>query len=179
MPTKPNLLIGALAGLMVSAPLIALNSLGSAIAGLPFMPFDFFPVVRDLLPGGLLTFGIDTMVNLILALNLGRLDESAKLAEQAMAVQMLLGVGVVAGVIFFAVMNRSKTRGAMMPGLTVGLVFGVVMALISARWGLSSVTGQPFLDGIWLIVLFMLWGLSLGWIYQRLTTAAPVAARAR
>lgn len=176
---KPNFLLGALAALIVTAPLVAINSVGSALAGLPFMPFDLFPLIRDSLPGGLLTFGIDTMVNTILAFNLGRLDESAKLAEQAMSVQMLVGVGVVAGAIYFIIMNRVKANNLLLPGLVVGLVFGVVMALISARYGLSSTTNQPFFDALWLIFLFALWGLALGWLYQRLTAAAPSAAPAR
>lgn len=176
MNRTPNLLLGALVGLLVTAPLVAIGGALNVLFGLPYMPFDIFPVIRDSLPGGLLTIGIDTMVNTIIALNLGRVDTAAKTAEQAMSVAMLVGIGVLAGAIYFAIMNRAGRQPSTVIGLIVGLVFGVVMAQISAMDGLSSTTGQPFLDAVYLIVSFGVWGLALGWIYGRLAQPAEATA---
>ena len=48
--TRPGVLTGAWVGLLLTAPLIVISALGNQLAGLPFIPFDLFPFIRDLTP---------------------------------------------------------------------------------------------------------------------------------
>jgi hypothetical protein len=62
MSQKPSWLTGALAGALLTAPLLAIIYLGQRLAGLPFLPADFFNPVRDFTPGGIVIFTIQRMV---------------------------------------------------------------------------------------------------------------------
>lgn len=175
---RPNLLTGALVGGLITAPLLALFFLGNALLGLPFVAFDFFNVVRDALPGGLLTFGIDTMISIITAFNLGALDDTAKLAEQAMAIFALLGWGIVAGATFFFINNLIRSRMkrdpdfplAIVLGAAAGGLTGIVMAIASLTAGISASAAmqESLLSVLWVFGLFLAWGVALGWIYSDL-----------
>ena len=168
--SRPGVLTGAWVGLLLTVPLIVVSALGNQLAGLPFIPYDLFPLIRDLTPGAILTLVIDTMVSTIISLDLGRVDQAAKVAEQAMAILMLVGVGLVAGAVFFAILNAMKARGVALPGLLFGLVVGIPMALISSDLGLSASTGAPALNMLWIVLLFAVWGILHAWVYNRLTT---------
>jgi hypothetical protein len=78
--------IGSFVGAMLTLSLIVVFYLGWKLAGLPFIPFDVFDWTARVLPGRVLALGIDTMVKVIRALNIGPTDVTAKTAEQAMAV---------------------------------------------------------------------------------------------
>ncbi len=167
---KPRILTGGLVGLALTAPLIALYSIGDQLAGLPFLPFDIFSWTRDILPGDVITTGIDAMVDTILALNIGELDSTAKTMEQLTGVVALLALGVAIGVVFFAYMNRRGWRSTVIPGLLVGFVTGVVMAFISDAKDLIATT-DPTINALWIIGTFTAWGGILNIVYQRLTQA--------
>lgn len=53
---------GLLLGGIFAAPLAALFHLGRHLAGLPFPPFDLFDGSARVLPGGIITSGIEGMV---------------------------------------------------------------------------------------------------------------------
>ena len=82
---------------MLTAALIGTFFFAWRVAGLPFVPFDVFDWMNRVLPGRLIAFGIATMVTVIRALNLGPTSETAKLAEQTMAVAGLFLTGVGGG----------------------------------------------------------------------------------
>ena len=69
---KPSIWLGGLVGGLLTMTLMSMLFLADQIAGLPFIPFDVFDFVSRQLPGPLLTFGIDTMVDMIIALQPGR-----------------------------------------------------------------------------------------------------------
>ena len=75
---------GALAGLLLTVPLVAIFYVADAFLGTPFVPFDVLDWAARNLPGGLITFAIDTMVTLITTLQLGETSTAAKAAEQFM-----------------------------------------------------------------------------------------------
>lgn len=174
MIRKPHVLIGALVGALLTAPLLALIFIGQQAAGLPFLPSDFFNPVRDLTPGGLITTVIDSVKSIILALNLGRVDTAAKNVEFAMAIGLLFILGIVAGAIFFALFNRSERPTWLRTGVIGGLLVGVVMALVSLQFGISSTVDPRIIGGLWIVVLFTIWGWGHAWAYNRL--AAPMTA---
>ncbi|MCC6616958.1 MAG: molybdopterin-dependent oxidoreductase [Anaerolineae bacterium] len=183
MTRKPQVLTGALVGGLLTAPLLALIALGQQAAGLPFLPSDFFNPVRDLTPGGLITAVIDSVKSVILTLNLGRVDTAAKNVEFAMAISLLFVLGIIGGAIFFALFNRSERPTWMRTGLIGGAVVGIVMALISLQFGISSTVQPALIGAIWLAALFLIWGWAHAWAYTRLAgaqaaTAAPTASSA-
>ena len=98
-----NLATGALVGALLTAPLLALMYLANELAGLPFVPYDLFDWATRVLPGGLVTFGIDMMIDTLLLFGISVAD-TAKIAEKVIAVLQFFFIGVVAGAIFFAVM---------------------------------------------------------------------------
>ena len=163
---KPSLWIGAWVGLLLTAALIALFYLANQLLGLPFVPFDLFDWLSRILPGAVITFSIDIIVNLISTLNLGQTSSAAKAAEQTLAVLGPLVVGIVVGGLLFAFLRRRERRN-FIPGLLLGGVLGVLALLISAGVNQTAATG-PVLSGAWILLLFLAWGAALNAVYNRL-----------
>jgi DMSO/TMAO reductase YedYZ molybdopterin-dependent catalytic subunit len=147
---------------------IALLFLADRIAGLPFIPFDLFDFASRNLPGVLLTFGIDTMVDVIITLNLGEVSTAAKTAEQLLGLGVFIVLGIVLGVLFFAVANRRTTPSrSVYNGVMLGFGVGFVLMLISSQVNLTA-TAPYLLQMTWVLLLFTGWGVTLNWIYNDL-----------
>lgn len=168
---SPGLLAGAIVGALLTAPLIALLYLADRALGLPFAPFDLFDWFGRLVPGDLITAVIDVMVDAIIALNLGAVDSTAKTIEQLMGLGMMIGVGLVAGALVYSFLNRSQSTNPYLAGGGVGLLIGVFFVLIFNEVNLTA-TADPNLSRVWLVAVFTVWGLTLGWIYARLVAIA-------
>jgi DMSO/TMAO reductase YedYZ molybdopterin-dependent catalytic subunit len=169
---KPSLWMGALVGGLLTAPLIAILAIGQRLAGLPFLPSDFFNPVRDLTPGDLLVSTIQRMVDVIINLNLGRVDQAAKQIEGGMAIGMIVTIGVISGVIFFWVFNKIERRNLPSAGLIGGLVVGIPMALISHTLGFTNTLDPKIVGTLWLVVLFLAWGIAHAWVYGNLAQSS-------
>ena len=119
---RPTIWLGALVGGMLTSVLTAALFLADQVAGLPFIPFDLFDFVSRLLPGPLLTFGIDRMVDMITAFNLGETSAAAKNAELLMALAAFIVLGIVVAALGFGIMNRRETAArSVTPGFVPGL----------------------------------------------------------
>jgi DMSO/TMAO reductase YedYZ molybdopterin-dependent catalytic subunit len=176
---KPSSMLGALVGLLLAPPLIAVFALGSTLAGLAFAPFDLFDWMARVLPGALITFGIDTMVSIIRGLSLGPTDAAAKLAEQAMAVGIAVGLSAVFGALFFGLMSRLSGKSAAPLGLIAGAVVGVPLLLISLTVNPDS-AAKPPTAAVWIVGLSAAWGMALQAVYGRLAVPdAPDAPAKR
>ena len=127
------LFYGGLVGLLVTAPLLALLYLGATLLGLPFVPFELFNWITRLLPGPVITFGIDRMLDVLLFLGVDVAD-TAKTAEQAMALSAFLALGVVVGVIVYALRKRLAARPALV-GLLAGGITGLPLVAYRCRCG--------------------------------------------
>jgi len=170
---------GLLVAAMVTAALIAILYFGWTVIGLPFAPFDVFDWTTRVLPGRVIAFGIHTMVAVIRGLHLGSTATTAKAAEQAMGIIGLFVTGLVAGTILYGIMPVSRGSYAVSLGLAFGLAVGVPIALISNRVGRTATT-PPAANVLWLVAIFLIWGLVLGRTYWRLNPAAataPIPAR--
>lgn len=169
---KSGLGTGALVGALLTAALIAVMSLANQLAGLPFVPFDLFDWLTRVLPGSLITFGIDFMIDTMLLLRVSVAD-TAKIAERVMAILQFWTGGIVAGIVFFGVMRARQLKADTVAGVVIGALFGLPLIAISIAIGQSTL--NPFARILWLALLFLGWGLALSQAYRRLT---PVEAGA-
>ncbi len=173
--------LGAVVGLILTAPLVGLMFLADRLLDLPFVPFTLFDWIADNTPGPLITFGIDAMIETLLLFNLS-VAAAAKTSERVVAVMMVLAIGVVAAAVFFAVM-RSRAAGSHgpeggwlaglfsrpLPGLAVGIIVGAPLTLVSLPMAQSGM--NPVVSVVGLMVLFLGWGLTLGYAQRRLAAA--------
>jgi hypothetical protein len=169
------LLTGALVGGFLITALVALFFLAAALVGTPFVPFDVFDWVGRVLPGPIITFGIDSIVTVITALNIGELSSTAKLAEQIMAVGGMLVTGVAVGAVVFELLRRVRlTPGG--AGLIAGVGVGLPVALISQQVNRTALTDSS-INLIWIVFAFVIWGLALEWVFRRMeATSQPTQA---
>ena len=156
---------GALVGLLLTAALTGIMYLGDQLFGLPFVPFDLFNWVARELPGSLITFGIDMMIDTMLFLGLSVAD-AAKTAERFMAITMFLFGGAAAGAVYFAVMNWRQAKGDRFSGLVMAALFGLPQIAISIF--ITQSTVNVFIQLLWLALLYLAWGMALSMVYGRL-----------
>ena len=161
---KLQLRTGIPVGAFLSASLTAIMYLAYQLAGLPYVPFDFFDWMTRVLPGPVVTFGIDLMIDTMLWLGINVAD-SAKTAEQIIAVLQFFIGGTIAGTLFYAVLSIRKIKPDFIAGLVMAALFGLPFIAISAVIGESKL--NPIIQILWLIVLFTSWGIVLSWSYRQ------------
>jgi DMSO/TMAO reductase YedYZ molybdopterin-dependent catalytic subunit len=166
---------GLFVAAMVTASLIAILFLGWRVVGLPFAPFDVFDWLTRVLPGRVIALGIDTMVAAIRGLHLGPTSETAKMAEQAMAIVNLFVTGLVVGTILFVIVRAFRGRYANGLGLAFGLAVGVPVAFISHHVGQTATT-PPAANALWIVAVFLMWGLVLARACRQLIPKIDTAA---
>ena len=152
-------------GALLTAPLMGVMYLADELAGLPFIPFDLFDWITRVLPGSVVTFGIDMMIDTMRLVGVSVAD-TAKTAEKALAVSQFFFMGVVGGALFFAFVRLRGAPPDLLTGLVVGALAGLPMIAISIAIGGSDV--EPILVALWLAVLFLGWGAALRETYVRL-----------
>ena len=162
---KPRVWHGALAGALLTAPLIAVSYLGWILAGLPFSPFDLFDWTARALPGSVVTFGIETTVAISRAFDVSSIGTAAKTAEQAAAIGGLFLLGVAGGSVFFALLRLSD-EPALLMGAVVGAMLGGFMVVIEQQ--LDRIATGPLGSGPWVFATFFGWGVAIGWVYDQL-----------
>ena len=172
---KLSLGTGALAGGLLTAALIGIMLLGRQLVDLSFVPYDLFNWIARELPGDLVTFGIDLMIDTMLLLGISVVD-TAKTAERIQAVLLFMAIGIVVGAAFFAVMKLRRARADLFSGLIAGALFGLPVMAISAVITQSPV--HLLINLLWLAILFLAWGIALSHIYGRLETISETSAAA-
>jgi DMSO/TMAO reductase YedYZ molybdopterin-dependent catalytic subunit len=165
---KPGIADGALAGALLTAPLEAVSYLAWKLAGLPFAPFDVFDWVARALPGPVVTFGIDSLVNASRVLHVSSMGVAAKTAEQTLAIALMFVAGAVAGAVLFGVLGMSG-EPAMLFGVILGAVLGGAALLIEQE--MNRIPDGSFIHGSWVVATFLAWGLAFGWVHDRLREA--------
>jgi DMSO/TMAO reductase YedYZ molybdopterin-dependent catalytic subunit len=159
--------------LLVTLPLAGLLYLAYGVANVSYPPFDFMKLLIERLPGGLITFGIDTMTDLILAIDPNvDLDSAAKTAERLIAVAQFVGLASVIGAIYGLIVAQLHQRGQFFSsewssGLVLGLVVGTLLAAVSLTYDVAS-TASPAFSTTWILVAFLAWGGAHTWLYRRL-----------
>jgi DMSO/TMAO reductase YedYZ molybdopterin-dependent catalytic subunit len=169
-----RILVGSAVGTLLTASLIAVFYAGWRLADLPFVPFDMFDWTTRVLPGAFIEFVIGAMVAAIRGLHLGPTSVVAKLIEQAIGIIGLFLTGVVAGSIFFAMPRASLGRFAYRLGILMGLLAGIPSVIISLSLNKAAVSAPP-VNALWILFLFISWGIAISWVYQRLAAfSAPI-----
>lgn len=168
MKTRSVVWFGGLAGTLVTAPLTAITYLASQFTALSFPPFDLFDSLTRVLPGPLITFGIDIMIDTLRALNLSVVD-TAKVAEQLMAVGMFVVGGILAAMLFFLIVQRRPINQALTLGFGAGLLLS--FTLIAVVLVKDSAQVSIFLQLLWVVFVSILWGAALGFSARKLIPA--------
>jgi DMSO/TMAO reductase YedYZ molybdopterin-dependent catalytic subunit len=157
----PSLKIGALLGALTSVPVLALNALGEILSVVSFVPFDLFDWLARILPGDVITFGIDLIVTLISTFSLGSTSDAAKLVEQVMAVALAIFISAIFGLILALVARRSSRFLLQVGAFGAGvLTAGIAFIQLSLSGGIT--TGL-----LWTATLYIAWGISLAWLIQQ------------
>jgi DMSO/TMAO reductase YedYZ molybdopterin-dependent catalytic subunit len=160
---------GGLLGLVTGVLVILVATIGFALFGLPFPPFDTFDWMARQLPGDLITFGIDSMVAVIARLNIGPTADVAKFIEQGMAIGQFLVGGFLLGLVTAAV-ARGRPENAPLIGAGFGFLATLATLAVEISLGLPAV--GPMISVLWLGFLFIGWGALLGRLIQ---FTAPVS----
>jgi DMSO/TMAO reductase YedYZ molybdopterin-dependent catalytic subunit len=160
--------IGALYGAISALAITGLTYLGQWIASLPFVPFDIFDWLTRALPGGVITFMIDSMVMLISSLGLGPTSAVAKSIEQISAILLFIAVGAMFGAVLAAV-GRRKPGQLAVYGMIGGAILFIPVLLIELNMGLPNF----WVSLIWLVVVFLGWGALLGRLFQATILPLP------
>jgi DMSO/TMAO reductase YedYZ molybdopterin-dependent catalytic subunit len=162
MRTGPR--IGLLVGLLLAAPLVALLYLSHTILGTPFTPFDLFDSLVRILPGPIVSFGIDSMVRVLMLLGLS-LSSSSKAAEQIQAIGIFVSACAVAAAIFFsALKDRAHTV------VPAGVVLGISSAL-----AVTTLSGHP----VWTIITLTAWGIAVSGVRNSMVGSNRASAADR
>lgn len=155
---RTSLKFGALLGGLTALPLMGLFFLAYQVANLPFVPFEVFDWVARVLPGDLVTFGIDSVVSFVRLFNIGRTDQASKTVEQILALFMFVVGGAILGLIIAWLVNRSRVSSVAV-GAAVGSVAFAVTAAVTLSLGVSV---SPALSIAWLAITIVGWGALLG-----------------
>lgn len=160
---KPKLETGALVGLIVGLPVLAIQAVVAALIGTAFIPFVLFDFIARVTPGALITQAIDTMVNTLVVLGLSVAD-TAKTVEQAAGIVMVIIAGALVGLLIFAIKrNTSFEAVGVGIGLMAGLAFNVM--LIVVRPVLPTGIGLNF---IWGLITTLALCYAIDYIYEEL-----------
>ena len=141
------------------------------LAGLPFAPFALFDWIARVLPGPIVTFGIDLMLDGLRLVGLS-VAAAAKTGEQAAAILLFFFLGLVGGAVFFGIIKRRSAELNITAGLVAGALFGLPMIAVSLPMGQSTV--HPIITFLVLLVLFLAWGSALVPVYRRMTLLKPM-----
>ena len=161
---------GSLVGVMLAAPMIAMMYVAQKWLNFSFAPFDVFDWIARLLPGPVVTFGIDRMVDMLILFG-ASVSGTAKTAEQSMAVGLFfVGVVVATIVVFWYVEARDQAEWSGL-GPLVGVIIGIPVGLVAAYIGQSTL--HPVVNFLWVFALFVTWGTLAAKSGRKLLTVPP------
>ncbi len=173
---RPSYVVSGLLGGLTSLPVLAISYLGNQLLGLSFIPFDLFDWLARVLPGHVISAGIDAMVTVITGLGLGPISAVAKRMEQLQGIVYTIVAAAALGVIQALLLRRTKWSGQT-TGLVVGGV-GLAFFVVVEGWLAHLVLPNAVPNLIWLAVLIVGWSVGLGrWLAgQSLPALAPAHA---
>jgi DMSO/TMAO reductase YedYZ molybdopterin-dependent catalytic subunit len=157
---KKQAITGAAISFLISIPWLAISYAGQQISKLPLVPIDLFEWITRVLPGGVVTAGLEVMIQALQALQIGSLSSLGKALEFVMAYFLALMTLTILGAIYAITINNLRITW-----YGSGLIAGIILWLLTipvAAWGAwGGVT--PEVGILWLMGISMVWGLVLAW----------------
>jgi DMSO/TMAO reductase YedYZ molybdopterin-dependent catalytic subunit len=166
---------GLAAGALLTTPLLGLFAV-AWIAGAPFLPYSVFEWLIRVLPGGLVTFGLDITLGSLRGLGLD-VAETAKTAEQVLAIFTLFLAGLVVGLLFFVLIRGAGRRRIQVYGAAIGAVLGAFSAATALTRGPEGPWSKAGFATL-VLALFLLWGWGLARVYLASIPREALAATA-
>lgn len=139
---------GALLGALWTFAAAGVAALGEVVASFSNPVFELFEWVSRVLPGAVLTFGIEHLIALLRGLGVESTAAAAKTAEKAMAVGLAVAIGAVVGFVIAAA-TRGLRRSALRIGVLIGVVLGAVFFLVVIRGGGAALLRSVVQLGVW------------------------------
>ena len=164
---------GLAAGALLTAPLLAILALGS-FARIPLVPFTVFEWLIRVLPGRVVTFGLDLMLRVLDGLGFN-IKNTAKTAEQILAIGLPFVAGLIVGLLFFVLVRTADDSRIKRYGLSLGGVVGLFSVVVTLIQGVPVSVAGKIGFVIWALVLFLLWGWGIARLYVSTSPTAAVA----
>ena len=158
--TIKRAITGAAFALVIGIPWLALLYAGQQVANLPLIPIRFFEWITRIMPGGLVSVGLETMIQALHALRLGPTSVLGKALEFVMAYFLTLIILTLLGAFYAVTIGNTRPRWYI-KGLAAGLILWLFISPLAAWSGWSGTT--PLIGAGWLLLLSLLWGLALSW----------------
>jgi DMSO/TMAO reductase YedYZ molybdopterin-dependent catalytic subunit len=166
---------GLAAGALLTALLLGVLALGS-LAKISLVPFTVFDWLVRVLPGSVVTFGLDLTLRGLDGLGFN-IKDTAKTAEQVLALVSLFFAGLVIGLVFFLLVRAADETRIKRYGVATGAVLGLFSAVVTLVQGVPGGFGGKAGLVIWALALFLLWGWGLARLYLgAFPTAGPASA---
>jgi len=170
-PRKVSLLAGAIFGFVITAAASAVFFLGNIFVTLPQPYLELFDRVARLIPGALITFGIDTMVAIFSRIPGVATDQASKAAEQALAVILFLILGAVFGMLVAAFCRAARRAPGAYLGAGLALIPAVGLLLLE-RFNTGAPNG-PFTTSVWVLFVVVVAGMVIGTLLEAHASIKP------
>ncbi len=122
-------LTGLAAGALLTAVLLGAFALGGRLS-LPSVGLTVFEWLIRVLPGRLVIFGLETTLRVLTDLGLN-IKNTAKTAEEALALSGLFVAGCLVGLLFFSVVRSREPLRVSRYGRAVGAVIGLFSLVVT------------------------------------------------
>ena len=168
---------GLAAGALLTAPLLGVLALGSLV-GIPMVPYTVFEWLVRVIPGRVVTFGLDLTLWVLEGLGFD-ISRTAKTAQQVLALASLFVVGLIIGLLFFVLVRTTDHARIKRYGLTVGAALGLFSVVVTLSQGIPASLAGQIGFAVWVLALFLLWGWGLARLYlvtSFAVDASPIAA---
>ncbi len=175
---RVSILTGGLVGLLATLPLVAILYAGAQFLLLPKPYSELFDWVSCHLPGGLLTFGIDTMVGIFSKLPNVPVDAASKASEASLGIGLFVILGAIFGALTAFALSRAPKS---VPGAYLGAGIALipfVLTLILEHGNTGSPSGVA-VASTWVLLAYAVWGMVIGVVIERIAAfRAPVTVPA-
>jgi DMSO/TMAO reductase YedYZ molybdopterin-dependent catalytic subunit len=138
-------------------------------AGVPDPAYALFEWISRVLPGAIITVGIETIVGLVRMLGASSTSAAAKAIEQVLAVLVAVGVGAISGAALALLARRLRLTRTLSLGAFLGMLAAVVYVVFLASPAANLV--NIVLPTLGLAV----WGLTMGALVSTTVPRAVVA----
>ena len=123
---KTRLWSGITVGFLISLPWLALMYTGQQLAGLPLVPFDLFEFLARSLPGGIISLGIELLIQFVSFIGLGQTSSAGKAVEIAAAYLLSLIILSGLGGLYAITLQRLK-----IPWMVRGVLAGLFLTIFA------------------------------------------------